>query len=375
MSKLILKKDMETNSIVLVTEDNTYKSISDVDLDSFAKEDEITLIIEPWHAKTDDEDVFDCDIENLLNYITNNNCRINLRIFTGSDINNYFEDFDFEEKLYNKREYIKNKDMVSFELYPLGKKIKYTQFEEIKDDLDKRIEDISAKAKDLSQIEKIAVGFMFSAYSFLDSRYDAKSEEKKDDGERNLDKATFDVYTANVYRNETRPQCQIFAYLLEKFLKKNNMSYEGRTLSTKNGYHAVDVVEVNDDKYNIHGKYLFDPTFCHDVIDSVVKTAAIDRAEGKEAKDLEEYPRIIPVAFCVGLGIYLETYCKYKGIDLEVNDDLLYWHLGQKINNFRPDLIASLAYSAVWGDQKIVDIAYASHIDTDEEQKNVIVKK
>ena len=338
MGRLFIKKEKKSERNYLVDDENNIaRFISDIDLEKYVEDGEINLIVSPYNLD-DDEYVFDGDIDKVLNYITKRGYKVNLEILAGMLINQFFESFDFDDKLYKKREFIENKDMVSFELAPFGKKINFSFFEVCKREMNSQIDRIINKTKDLSQIEKIAAGFMFSAFAFL--QYDP-SENKEE--EKNY---AYDIYTAMLYQNKAYVMCQVYTYLLEQVLKKNGIEYHSAMVTANESNHSVDTINVDDDKYNIHGNFMFDPTLSHEVFNYCIRSG----------RGIEGLPKVIPISFCVGEGSSLDKWKEYREYP-EGLDDLDRLHLSSGyLDKQTIRTISDTAYFARWGEEFGFDI-------------------
>ncbi len=259
------------------------KNIDKIDLSNFTSSNEIEIIVAP--SKKD----IKVDWSKLLNSITDRGYKVSIKIDCfGQNINNSIEKEDIVLKILKDKEKIKNKDLIKIGYYyeKFGKnyndyELNISEYNNVEEVLDLCARD--AEEKGFSPLEKLIVAYKVTVGMFMGNF----SKEKVAN--------SFDKYSSIMMFPEVKPVCQVYTQLFETLCQKLNISCKVfKFKANEHENHVVDIVKVNDEKYNIHGTYLMDITLIRDNVNEYINEML------ESGKKPNNYMPVSQNLFCLG---------------------------------------------------------------------------
>ena len=275
-----------SNKIIRLTDENkelVCRNIDKIEFDKYIKGNEIIIFVEP--SKKD----IKVDWSKLLNSITDRGYKVSIKIDCfGQNINNSIEKEDIVLKILKDKEKIKNKDAIKIGYYyeKFGKnyndyELNISEYNNVEEVLDLCARD--AEEKGFSQLEKLIVAYKVTVGMFMGNL----SKEKVTN--------SFDKYSSIMMFPEVKPVCQVYTQLFESLCQKLNIPCNTfKFKANEHENHVVDIVQVNDEKYNIHGTYLMDITLIRDNVNEYINEVL------ESGKKPNNYMPVSQNLFCLG---------------------------------------------------------------------------
>lgn len=251
------------------------KYIDKIDLSRFVKNGEIEIKVAPC------EKDFKVDWSNFLNSITNRGYKVNFKINANcGSIDQGIEKEDVIKKILEYKDKIKNEKNIKFgysigNFYGMG----IDKYKEIEDALDLCAEDI--KEKNFSPLENLVAAYKVTVGMFLADNQEIANAD------------SYDKYSSITMFPNVKPMCQSYTQIFSSLCNKLNIECRNHGVFA-DGNHSTNIVEIEDDKYNISGSYFVDITLAANLLKR--DTKELIEIGGKVDDNLA----IAPCVFCIG---------------------------------------------------------------------------